>query len=458
MSIGSLGALRASSSGPPTPSLHNKDLKAIICVVFGALIALGGFFLLLAALNVLPSGINAISQLGTSGLATAGAVMILGLLLAGSGLFYCNRENTIPLPSQSTNNAIRDSYHAEEILTQTEQRVDEVLQQNNTELLNPSTTLNVIDVIQNEGTTQTFQPLEITTFDQGNLLPSPYLPLEMVELICSFIDSKTASTLAILSKDWYSYMHHHYEGPVNQLISKPYESRFFPYWGTAKKRYSSLNGLRLTQEHERYKRHALNDLYSLYHVEISAMISSWGTLRAIMTDKSVFNWCFVVDFHRSISLTQPYGTGIMVNMTGGHGIFESPFSLRGMYEQGSTRVQILSKNRIAFSIDVVENYFLWMYAGVIDDSRVKDLDRQIKENERENKHFEAASLREKYRLFTDEDCLRFTLQMIKNGGQKILNQGLYLSGNDPYREFSLQEIVENYTSNGWQVTYLHELT
>ena len=185
------------------------------------------------------------------------------------------------------------------------------------------------------------------------------------------------------------------------------------------------------------------------------MISNWGTVRAIMTCESVLNWCFVVDFHRPVSLNASYSKGVMVNMCGGNGIFDSPFCLRSVYEHDSPRVRILSKNRMAFDIRVIDRDEISKYASVIDDTRVKDLDTQIKQFLGRKNYSEASRLKQKYLLFTKEDCLRFTLQMVRNSGKKILDQGLYLSGDNPYSEFSLQEIEKNYSSRDWQITYRH---
>lgn len=422
------------ASGHTTTFLHNleqglnENLEAITCMVIGVFITLGGFFLLLAALNVLPPDINGISRLGTSQIvvAAAGMALGLGLLLAGCGIYTCSRDTESLLPSPSG---------LDSRVPIVAQSVDEKAQ---------------LDFVpsKKETPTTTPEPSEILEIDPPLTALSP----EMVHYICMFLDSKTASILASVSKGWNFHVNDFYKAAVDQLISNSYNYNFpCPRYDIEKKRYSSLNYLGLTLEHNLYKKHAWNDLYSFYHVETIAMINCWGTVRAIMTDNNVLNWCFVVDFHRPISLTSSSlpSSGITIHMSKWHSIFSSPFSLMGMYQQDSTQIMILSSRMIALRIDVIKN-FLWNCASDIDDPRVKELDKKMKLD-----HMEKTSLYNKYESFTEADHLKFTLEMVKNVGKKILAQGVYLWGDDPYGEFSLQEIVENYKSRRWQVTYLN---
>lgn len=77
--------------------------SAITCIATGMIGVLGGIFLLLAALQVLPHGVNAISELGVGGKVTGGAILGLGLLTAFYGLVrYCATcKATPPEPTPS---------------------------------------------------------------------------------------------------------------------------------------------------------------------------------------------------------------------------------------------------------------------------------------------------------------------------------------------------------------------
>jgi len=82
-----------SGIGPVIISYSVKDPKTVTFIALGIVAALGGIFLLLAAFNVLPHGINAISQLGLGGKVLGGVVIGLGLFSIGYGLFLWDRSN-----------------------------------------------------------------------------------------------------------------------------------------------------------------------------------------------------------------------------------------------------------------------------------------------------------------------------------------------------------------------------
>src|ERR1700722_3798471 len=476
----------------PSP-LCGKKPRAITAIVLGVILSLGGLFLLLAALQVLPHGLNAISQLGIGGKLVGGASIGLGVFSIGYGLigWYRNKkpsanreihENEVPESPEervtqyidpvepgvsASNQAVNNNLM---ILDQTKQpsegtsqthsgftqvsdskkfdveflqRVEEHSQFIPITAGETNSCSTTLSTHENDGRiTHLAKPLEGIKFDPSNLFPAFCLPSEITQLACSFVEPSTASALACVSKDWNFYVNQGYAEEIEHLINKIYRP-WYPYREEVKKKYSNLTCLGITLEHKLYKTYALNNLYSLYHIEIMAMIKHWGTVRAVMADNDGINWCFIVDFHEPISLRSRQGEGVMVNMSGGHGIVDSPFSLRGIYEgDSSLRTMILSSNRMAVSISIVNPDTLWLYEHVIDDPRIKALDRQIQEQKLKNTCLEVSQLRlqKKYLLFSQEDCLSFTLQMVKNSGKKILTNGLYLSGSDLHREFSVKEI------------------
>ena len=63
-----------------------KTREAIAWVVMGVIGSLGGMFLLLSSLQILPNGVNAISELGVGGKVIGGTILGLGVLTTAYGL------------------------------------------------------------------------------------------------------------------------------------------------------------------------------------------------------------------------------------------------------------------------------------------------------------------------------------------------------------------------------------
>ncbi|HEY4831154.1 MAG TPA: hypothetical protein VIH61_01135 [Waddliaceae bacterium] len=401
----------------------------------GVVALVGGFFLLLAALQVLPQGVNTISQFGIGGKLAGGVSIGLGIMAMGHGMIHPrnrSRESSISDPfvhSEVASRASRDNVQRFGDAQQTIQMIS-----------TPSEGIHLPAGKDTGSITCFVKPLK---FCLSNLLPTSSLPLETIHIVCSFLKPSAASLLACVSKDWNFYVNEGYEERVNALFSQGYQLNY-PYSDAPKKKYSTLTCLGMILEDALYQKYMLNELYSPYLVEITATIKHWGTVRAIMVDQTGCDWCFVVDFHHPISLS--YSTGIIM------GAANCPCVLRGMYQ--TENVMILSNKRMAFSIKIIRNCFLKNYTDVIDDPRIKALNRRIHAHKLQNNYPEALRLEREYLLFSGEDLLSFTLQMVKNIGKKILAQGVYLIGNARYQGFTIKKIVENYRSHHWQLTYL----
>ncbi|HEY4831920.1 MAG TPA: hypothetical protein VIH61_05100, partial [Waddliaceae bacterium] len=73
-----------------------KKSGVITAIVLGAIILLVGFFLLLATIQALPHGMNAMSQWGVGSNLATGIIMGLGVLSIGYGLIHWCHGNKIP--------------------------------------------------------------------------------------------------------------------------------------------------------------------------------------------------------------------------------------------------------------------------------------------------------------------------------------------------------------------------
>jgi hypothetical protein len=180
-------------------------------------------------------------------------------------------------------------------------------------------------------------------------------------------------------------------------------------------------------------------------------ISPWATVDAILTASAGLNHTFIVTFNRPISFNR---NGVMTNMSGGHGILDSPFSLRGIYEGSSSlTTQILSNKMMAFDLSKGGlgglNYFGLQEANKLNpDAKFNILKDRIKNksyNESENK-----IIAELYSLSEQRQIL---LNWIRTIGQRILDKGLYLLGSDRHQEFSINDIITNYVENRWELIY-----
>ena len=202
-------------------------------------------------------------------------------------------------------------------------------------------------------------------------------------------------------------------------------------------------------------RYSLSYTLLCSYEEVAKAISAWGTLEKVLVASSGLNHTFIVRFKEDIKFTYDSSQGVMVNMCAG-GVFHS---LRGMYEGGSTRGQILSSKRIAFDInklgvsrfcdrdiryyqdDFPPNAKLKQIKAKLGDRATRDMWKQELE-----------------RSFTTADKAELLLDWIRSAGERIAREGIYRSGNDPALHPSVLEIVENYTTpswSDWRVVY-HE--
>lgn len=189
--------------------------------------------------------------------------------------------------------------------------------------------------------------------------------------------------------------------------------------------------------------------------EIVSAIDSWGKVEAILMAGSGFNHIFIVRFKKPIRFSS-YEEGIPVNLTGGHGIWYTPFTLRGMYSNGSScHNAVLSNNMIAFDIRCLQiGCFsasdLWESQRLLPDERLRQIDEDVgplAHRKRKEKSIDS--------IFSESDRAKKLLEWIKQSGLSILEKGLYRSGDDTIGEYPIDEIVENYTTlksfSPWQV-------
>lgn len=185
--------------------------------------------------------------------------------------------------------------------------------------------------------------------------------------------------------------------------------------------------------------------YCSYDAIIDA-IESWGKVEGILMNSSGINHIFIVSFKKPIEFSS-YGEGIMVNLSGGHGIFHTPFGLRETYIEGSSSNVILSNNMMAFDINYLRTGTftasnLWRSQTLLPDERL----RQIKEEVGEHANWKIIE-KKINSTFSEADRAKKLLEWIKQSGLSILEKGLYRSGNDRIGEYLIDEIVKNYTSS-----------
>lgn len=198
------------------------------------------------------------------------------------------------------------------------------------------------------------------------------------------------------------------------------------------------------------------EFYCSYDAIIGA-IENWGKVEAILAN-STSQPTFVVSFKKPIKFSN-FREGIMANLSGGHGIWHTPFHLRGMYREGSSDDNVvLSKNMIAFSIPCLE-------VGHFDTSNLLDSQRLLPDQrlsqieEEVGKPVNWEKIKEKIQsTFSESDKAEKLLEWVKQAGLAILEKGLYKSGSDPIGEYSVEEIVVNYTTLEsffpWQVVMM----
>lgn len=189
--------------------------------------------------------------------------------------------------------------------------------------------------------------------------------------------------------------------------------------------------------------------------EIIGAIESWGKVEAILMADGGLNHIFIVSFKKPIKFSS-YGEGIMVNLTGGHGIWHTPFSLRGMYSEGSSCSNvILSNNMMAFDIRCLQTgHFgasdLWGSQRLLPDERLSQIKEEVGEHanwKKKEKRIDST--------FSESDKAKKLLEWIKQSGLSILEKGVYRSGDDRIGQYPIDEIVANYTTlksfSPWQV-------
>lgn len=189
--------------------------------------------------------------------------------------------------------------------------------------------------------------------------------------------------------------------------------------------------------------------------EIISAIESWGKVEAILMANYGLNHTFIVSFKKPIRFSS-YKEGIMVNLTGGGGIWHTPFELRSMNSRDSSGSSfILSNNMMAFDIRCLKTgYFcasdIWNSERLLPDKRLS----QIEEEVGEPLHRKCKEIEKRIKdTFSESDKAKKLLEWIKQSGLSILERGLYRSGGDHIDQYSTDEIVESYTSrkNPWQV-------
>lgn len=196
------------------------------------------------------------------------------------------------------------------------------------------------------------------------------------------------------------------------------------------------------------------ELYCSYD-EIIEAIEPWGKVEAILMNSSGLNHTFVVRFKRPIKFSS-YGEGIMVNLTGGGGIWHTPFSLRGVRPEGELYKKILSNNMMAFDILCLGIGFF--SASELDEStRLLPDERfdQIKKKAGEHANWKKVE-KAINATFSESDKAKKLLEWIKQSGLSILEKGLYRNGDDPIGECTIEEIIADYTTprgyaSPWQV-------
>lgn len=122
-----------------------------------------------------------------------------------------------------------------------------------------------------------------------------------------------------------------------------------------------------------------SEFYCSYD-EIVSAIESWGKVEAILNDG--LNHIFIISFRETIKFSS-YQDGIMVNLTGGHGISDTPFSLRGMYRKGSSCSNVILSNKMmAFDIRCLRTgHFdaldLWESQWLLPDERLSQIKEEV---------------------------------------------------------------------------------
>jgi hypothetical protein len=179
-----------------------------------------------------------------------------------------------------------------------------------------------------------------------------------------------------------------------------------------------------------------------------------------MTDRGI-NHVFIVSFKKPIKVSS-YEKGITVNLTGGHGIWHTPFALRGMHGNGSLSSVILSNNMMAFDIDCLQTgsfgaSYLLESQELLPDERLSQFNEKVRGRadwEKTKKKIDS--------IFSESDKAKKLLEWIKQSGLSILERGLYRSGDDRIGQYPVDEIIANYTalktSPPWRVlTHLRHL-
>jgi len=182
------------------------------------------------------------------------------------------------------------------------------------------------------------------------------------------------------------------------------------------------------------------------HSEIKHAIENWGKLEALLMSAGGINNIFVVRFNHPISLS--YNKGIWVNIDGG-GILWTPFSLRGMYEDGdSCDNAILSSTMMAFTIE-----HLWKGSfdasdleyshNLVSDERLDRIKKEL------GPYASCNEIEEKIdSTFTEDDKAKKLLEWIKQSGLSILKEGLCIDPKERsyLRQPTVKEIITNYTN------------
>ncbi|MFC2049245.1 hypothetical protein ACFLR2_01045 [Chlamydiota bacterium] len=104
MASGASSATEGMGCPPSFAALQNSSCKWPILIALGIIVSLGGVFLVLAAYQVLPTGVNAISDLGIWGKVLGFGTLGLGVLITlVSGVKQClvhQQSQAIPIPAE----------------------------------------------------------------------------------------------------------------------------------------------------------------------------------------------------------------------------------------------------------------------------------------------------------------------------------------------------------------------
>lgn len=192
----------------------------------------------------------------------------------------------------------------------------------------------------------------------------------------------------------------------------------------------------------------IQDLYCSYE-EIITAIESWGKVEAILVNSKGLNHAFIVKFNQPLRFSS-YGEGVMVNLTGGHGIVHTPFYLRRMKGHDYSNI-ILSENMMVFDIHYLRYGRFDVDALLLSQRLLQDeMFEQIREVAVYNDDIEIINS-----AYSERKRAKKLLAWIKQSGLSMLEKGIYRLGNNPAGECPVETIIDNYVNSGsfspWKV-------